>query len=578
MILNKEQAISKAKEWDHPLFDNATRAEVRQLLQAESDDLVDAFYCDLEFGTGGLRGKRGVGTNRINRYTVGMATQGLCNYLRKVFPEKPLRFAIAYDSRHQSPEFAATTAAVCAANGIQVFIFPELRPTPELSFAIRKLDCTAGVMITASHNPPEYNGYKAFWEDGAQVVAPHDQGIISEVRKIAQIDEVNWDGNRNLIHEISSEMDEQFLECALAQCLNKEGEMVDRSFPIVYTALHGTGATLIPTLLKKYGFEHVDLQEEQQIADGDFPTVDSPNPEEAEALTKALDLAEKVGAKIVLGTDPDGDRVGVAARDSSGKMNLLNGNETAALLVDYILSQKHDKDELRPSNYIVSTVVTSNLLLEIAKLYNVKSYVTLTGFKHIAHVIGDLEGKEEFLVGGEESYGYMIGDFVRDKDAVTSSLLISEMAAYYAGQGKTLFDQLETIHRQTHAYKEKLISIKREGIAGKEAINSIMEGFRNDPPTSFAGSELVYIDDLQNGTRKQMLSGQKMLLDIPKSNVIQLYLKDGSKISARPSGTEPKIKFYISVQEPVGESYEETMQLLLHRIKAITEELKVDQF
>lgn len=575
---NKERAITKAKEWDHPLFDDATREEVRNLLQAGSDDLVDSFYCDLEFGTGGLRGKRGVGTNRINRYTVGMATQGLCNYLKKAYPEKALRFAIAYDSRHQSPEFAATTAAVCAANGIEVFMFPELRPTPELSYAIRKLECTAGVMITASHNPPEYNGYKAFWEDGAQVVAPHDQGIISEVRKIAQIDEVKWEGDQKLIHEIPLELDEQFLECALAQCLNRDGSTVDRSYPIVFTALHGTGATLVPSVLEKYGFENVHLQKEQQIPDGDFPTVDSPNPEEAEALTKALELAEKVGAKIVLGTDPDADRVGVAARDNSGKMRLLNGNETAALLVDYILSQKHKNGELKSTNYIVSTVVTSNLLLEIANLYNVKSYVTLTGFKHIASVIGKLDGQEEFLVGGEESYGYMIGDFVRDKDAVTSSLLISEMAAFYAGQGKSLFDQLEVIHRQTHAYKEKLISIKKEGIAGKEAINSMMEGFRNDPPTSFAGSDMIYIDDLQNGTRKQMISGQEMELDIPKSNVIQLYLKDGSKISARPSGTEPKIKFYISVQEPVGESYEETMHLLHHRIDAIAEELKVDQF
>jgi phosphoglucomutase len=573
---NLANALEKAGTWDTAFFDQSTREEVRELIRLKGENLVDSFCSDLEFGTGGLRGKRGVGTNRINKYTIGMATQGLCNYLLKSNTDTPLKFAIAYDSRHQSPELAMITAEVCAANGIQVFLFNELRPTPELSYAIRTLKCSGGVMVTASHNPPEYNGYKAFWSDGAQVVAPHDQGIIAEVRKIQQIDEVKWTGNSHLIQNMPAEMDDLFIEKSLEQCLSRNEPTMDFSMPIVYTALHGTGATLIPNVLSKYGFTNTFVVKEQHAPDGNFSTVKSPNPEEAEALKMALALAEKVNANLVLGTDPDADRVGVAARDNQGNLRLLNGNETGALLVDYVLSRKDEAGLLKDNDFIVSTVVTSELIREIAQYYGVKDFVTLTGFKHIASVIGELEGKERFLVGGEESYGYMIGDFVRDKDAVTSCLIIAEMAAWHHSQGKTLYDQLELIHSRHQAYLEHLISIKKEGISGQKAIQDMMHNLRSNPPKSIAGSDLIYIDDLKTGVRKQLISGQEMKLDIPKSNVIQMHLSDGSKISARPSGTEPKIKFYISVQEKVEGSYELLMEKLSDRIAAIAVELNVN--
>ncbi len=547
------EIISKANKWLTESIDLDTRQEIQRLISNDPEMLTECFYTDLEFGTGGMRGKMGVGTNRINRYTIGQATQGLSNYLKKQFPDSDdLSVAIAHDSRNNSSFFAKVTADVLSANGIKAYLFSELRPTPELSFAVRELKANAGIVVTASHNPKEYNGYKVYWEDGAQVVAPHDIGIIEEVRSINSVDEINFKTNESLIESIDQEIDQKYLE--RVQSLAVDAFMEEkRNLKIVFTALHGAGITMVPQVLKNAGFENVILEESQAVPSGDFPTVESPNPEERSALRKAMELAEMTNSDLVLGTDPDADRVGMVARDSKGELTLINGNQACALIVYYRLEQLQASGGIPSNGFIAKTVVTSDLLRNMAEHYGVELYETLTGFKFIAGVIREQEGKKVFLGGGEESYGYLVGDFVRDKDAVISSLVLSECAAWAASKGKTLVDILDEIYLKFGHFRERLISVVREGMRGKEEIKNMMEGFRINPPTELIGSRVVKMTDILNGTTSDMISGATTKLNLPSSNVMQFTLENGLKFTARPSGTEPKIKFYFSVNMKVND-------------------------
>ncbi|MGE7775092.1 phospho-sugar mutase [Chitinophaga sp. NPDC101104] len=540
--------LSKAEQWLHGGYDADTVSTVEKLIKENPDEITDAFYRNLEFGTGGLRGIMGVGTNRMNKYTVGMATQGFANYLNQSFPEG-VKIAIAHDSRNNSRFFAEVAANVMAANGIKVYLFESLRPTPELSFAIRHLGCQGGIVLTASHNPREYNGYKAYWNDGAQLVPPHDKNVITEVEKISGIGEVKWTGWEQNITLIGKEIDEAYLDMLKSLSVYPEIVAKQHDLKIVYTPIHGTGITLVPEILQRFGFTNVHIVEEQAKPDGNFPTVVYPNPEESEAMSIGLKKAAAIDADILLGTDPDSDRVGIAVKDHTGKWILLNGNQTAVLLFNYIVEARKRKGLSKPNDYICKTIVTSDLIDVFAASNQINCYNTLTGFKWIADLIRRKEGSENFVCGGEESYGYMIGDNVRDKDAIASVAMICEMAAYAKNEGRSLYEQLIDIYLRYGFYKESLISITKKGMKGAEEIAAMMTRYRENPPAVINGSKVVKIFDYQLQHVTTLASGEKTPLDLPKSNVLQFLLEDGSRISARPSGTEPKIKFYFSVHE-----------------------------
>lgn len=574
------EATTKAKidTWLNGPYDEETKAEIKRYLDAnETETLGDAFYRDLEFGTGGLRGIMGVGSNRMNKYTLGAATQGLSNYLRKSFPGEQIKVAIAHDSRNNSPEFARIVANVFSANDIKVYFFESLRPTPELSFTIRHLGCHSGVVLTASHNPKEYNGYKAYWNDGGQVVAPHDKNIIAEVNAITSIEEVKFKPKEENIEVIGKEIDEAYLERVVGLAVNKEAIARQHDLKIVYSPLHGTGITLVPELLKRLGFTNVTVVEEQATPDGNFPTVVYPNPEEKEAMSLALKKAREIDADLVLATDPDADRVGIAVKNLKGEFVLLNGNQTGSLLVYYLIKAWNDAGKLTGKEFIAYTIVTTDLIGQVADHYGVKNYKTLTGFKYIAEVIRNLEGKEQFIGGGEESYGYLVGDFVRDKDAVASCGMIAEMAAAAKDQGKSLYQLMVSMYQQFRFYKEDLISLTKKGQRGQQEIAEMMQELRQNPPKTINGSPVVEIRDYKAGTIQRPATGQVETFDMERSNVLQFITEDGSKISARPSGTEPKIKFYFSVNAelPSEADFDRVDQQLTERIQQIIADMKL---
>ncbi|TAG58649.1 MAG: phospho-sugar mutase [Cytophagales bacterium] len=541
---------TKVNHWLKGVYDEATKAEINQLLKEEKfTELTDSFYKDLEFGTGGLRGLMGIGSNKMNKYTVGAATQGIFNYLQKSFPNEQIKVAIACDSRNNSPLFAQITADVFAANGAKVFLFKELRPTPELSFAIRHLGCHSGVVITASHNPKEYNGYKAYWNDGAQMLSPHDTNSILEVQKITSVAEIKFSGNASNISIIGEEIDNEYLEKITSLSISKEAIKRQKDLKIVFTPLHGSGITLVPQLLQKFGFENVNIVKAQEKPDGNFPTTPSPNPEEKAALAMAVANAKEIDADLVLATDPDADRVGIAIKDLKGEWVLVNGNQTGSLLIYYMLNAWKEAGKIDGKQFICKTIVSSYIMDAIAKKFGVKCYNVLTGFKYIGEIIRKTEGKEKFIVGGEESYGYLVGDFSRDKDAVASCAFIAEMAAYAKDKGRTLYELLIDMYVEFGFYKEKLKSITKPGKSGQDEIKAMMVGFRNNPPKILAHSKVVKLMDYENSVEINLLNGVKSDILLPKSDVLQFLTEDGSLVSARPSGTEPKIKFYFSVNE-----------------------------
>ena len=547
------EIIERARVWLSDKYDAETRKQVQELIDNNPDELLESFYKNLEFGTGGLRGIMGIGTNRMNTYTVAMATQGFANYIKLMFPniEQP-QIAIAYDCRNNSPEFAKTAAEVMSANGIKVFIFNSLRPTPELSFAIRELKCQAGIVITASHNPKEYNGYKAYWEDGGQLVSPHDKNVIGEVEKITDFSMVNFNANNDLIEYLDEKFDEIYINKILDLSLSPETIEKQQDLVFVYTPIHGTGGQIIPKLFSKAGFKNVHCVEEQMIVDGNFPTVVSPNPEEKAALTLAIEKAKKVNADVVLATDPDADRVGIAVKDENGEFVLLNGNQTAALLTYYLLTRWNELGKLSGKEYIVKTIVTTELLFDMANKYNVEKFDVLTGFKFIADKI--LNNPEmTFIGGGEESYGFLIGDFVRDKDANSACFMIAEIAAWAAEQNKTLYQILKEIYKEFGFYKEGLLSLTKKGISGSEEIKNMMYRFRNETPKEILGSKIIEIKDYKTSICKDVISGTETIIDLPKSDVLQFFTEDGTKISIRPSGTEPKIKFYFGIKAKLND-------------------------
>lgn len=566
----------KAEKWLSGDYDDVTKEEIRRMMKDDRKGLVESFYKNLEFGTGGLRGIMGVGTNRMNAYTVAMATQGLANYIKLQFGDEKLKVAIAYDSRNNSAEFADITARVFAANGFTVYLFDSLRPTPELSFAVRQLGCQSGVVITASHNPKEYNGYKAYWNDGAQVTAPHDTNIIGEVNKIESLDQVKWTGGEENIVRIGKDLDRIYMDRLRTLMLSPEAVARHADLKIVYTPLHGTGGVLVPEFLREVGFRNVTVVPEQAVPDGNFPTVKSPNPEEQSALQMAIDLAVKEGAELVLATDPDADRVGIAVRNEKGEFVLLNGNQTAAILTYYLLTRWKELGKLDGKEFIVKTIVTSELLARIAESFGVPYYNVLTGFKFIAEVIRREEGKTRFIGGGEESYGFLVGDFVRDKDAVISCAMIAEAAAWAKEQqGLSLYALLKKIYVQYGFYKESLLSITKQGKDGQEAIRQMMTDLRANPPKSIQGSLVVEVRDYQEQVTHDLKTGTTLPIELPKSNVLQFLTEDGTIVSARPSGTEPKIKFYFGVRGDLCcvEKYDEVDRQLTEKIEAIKREL-----
>ncbi|HDZ42264.1 MAG TPA: phospho-sugar mutase [Bacteroidetes bacterium] len=570
-----ETIYQRAQLWTSSEYDEETRKEVMQMMENDEIKLIDSFYKDLEFGTGGLRGIMGPGTNRMNRYTVGMATQGMANYLVKNFPGKDISVAIAHDCRNNSRQFSEITAGIFSANGLKVYLFESLRPTPELSFAIRQLGCQSGVIITASHNPPEYNGYKAYWEDGGQVTAPHDRNIIEEVRKINTVSEIKFDGPAANIISIGKDIDELFINTIKKISLNRQCIQEKNDIGIVYTPIHGTGVKIIPATLREFGFTNIINVPEQDVIDGNFPTVTSPNPEEPAAFKMALEKAAEHGADIAMATDPDGDRIGVAVKNRSGEFVVLNGNQTGAILTWYIISQMKEKKMLTGKEYIIKTVVTSDLLDRIAEKNNVECYNVLTGFKYFASLMGKLGTGKKYIGGGEESFGYLPGDYVRDKDAVGSCALVAEVAAFMACRGKTLFDTLIDIYYEYGLFREKLVNIVRKGKEGAEEINRIMSNFRKKPPAEINNTEVVKIIDYQIGTMKDLKADTVQSIDFEKSNVLQFLLVDGTKISMRPSGTEPKIKFYFSVNDRLENKsdYEKKEADLDARIEGLVKEM-----
>lgn len=574
----KEVILEKANVWLNGNFDEATKAMVKKMMTENEQELAESFYKNLEFGTGGLRGIMGVGTNRINKYTIGMCTQGFANYLIKTYPKTNISVAIAHDCRNNSRFFAETTANVFAANGIKVYLFEGLRPTPELSFAIRLLGCQAGVVCTASHNPKEYNGYKAYWNDGGQLVPPHDKNVITEVEKIGSVDDVKWTGGEKNISILGKEMDEAYMEMVKSLSVYPEIIAKQHDLKIVYTPIHGTGITLMPQVLKKFGFTNVHVVEEQSNISGDFPTVVYPNPEESEAMSIGLKKAQELDADILLGTDPDSDRVGIGVKDKTGNWVLLNGNETAVLAFNYMIEARIAKGIARPNDMVVKTIVTTELIDEIARQNNIACYNVLTGFKWIAELIKAKEGKENYIIGGEESYGLMIGDKIRDKDAVSAVALICEMAAYEKEKGRTLFEKLIDLSVQYGCFKEHLISITKKGMDGQQQIATMMASYRNNPPAVIADSKVVELLDYELKKGKNLFTEESWDIDLPRSNVLQFVLADGSKISARPSGTEPKIKFYFSVNDKLknAESFDEVTNSLTQKIAKIIEDMKLN--
>ena len=570
--------LSRANQWLDGNYDAETKDAIRYLIERDTDELTDAFYRDLEFGTGGLRGVMGAGTNRMNKYTVGMATQGLANYLLMMFPGlNEIKIAIAHDSRNNSRFFAQIAANVLSANGCTVFLFDDLRPTPELSFSIRHLGCQSGIVITASHNPKEYNGYKVYWDDGGQLVPPHDKNAINEVQKITSVDKVKWEGVHDRIISIGKEIDAVYLQKIKGLSLSPEAIEKHKDLKIVYTPIHGSGVNLVPQSLKNFGFQNVSTVQAQCIPDGNFPTVKSPNPEEHAAMSMAIEQAQELDADLVLATDPDADRVGVAIRDNHNQFILLNGNQTASLLIYYLLNQWNAKGKIKGKEFIVKTIVTSELLKNIADQYKVACFDVLTGFKYIAEIIRKHEGELTFIGGGEESYGYLVGDFVRDKDAVISCSMIAETAAWAASQGITLYELLLTIYHQFGFYKESLLSVTKKGKAGAEEIQQMMLGYRTTPPVKIHNIDVVMIKDYLKGTETNLEKGYEQPLGLPKADVIQFFLADGSKITVRPSGTEPKIKFYFGAKGELKDKHQfaETDALLDEKLKGIIASMKL---
>ncbi len=568
-----EDILKKAQEWLSDTFDNDTQNEIKDLINSKSKDLDDRFYKNTEFGTGGMRGIMGAGTNRINKYTIGKATQGLSNHLHRSYPNKDIKVAIAYDCRHNSKAFAKIVADVLTANKIKVFLFEDLRPTPELSFAVNYLNCHAGIVLTASHNPPEYNGYKVYWTDGGQIVPPQDKDIITEVNNL-EFSDINFNNNDDLITYIGDDIDEAFWQASIKNgTFDIKGR---KDISIVFTSLHGTSIKLIPEVLKRAGYTNVHIVEDQAEPNGDFPTVKSPNPEEPAALKMAVDLANEVNADIVIGTDPDSDRLGIAVRDLDGNMILLNGNQTMSVMTDFLINQWKNKGKLNGKQFIGSTIVSTNLVNDIAASYGVETKVGLTGFKWIAKMIKDFS-KLDFIGGGEESFGYMVGDFVRDKDAVTSTLLACEIVANAKSKGSSFYKELLNIHLKHGFYKEFLISLVKKGKDGAQEIKQIMSDFRNNPLTEIDGEKVEFLNDYQTSVRKNLLTGEVSKIDIPKSNVLIYETINKTKVACRPSGTEPKIKFYISVVDTVKslENIKQTEQLLDQKIKRITKQLGI---
>jgi phosphoglucomutase len=564
-------------EWLNGNYDQQTKNEIQELIDKDaSTELTDAFYRSLEFGTGGLRGIMGAGSNRINKYTIGTATQGLSNYLLKKYPGEQIKVAIAHDSRNNSDYFAGIAADVFSANGIHVYFFKALRPTPELSFAIRELGCRSGVMLTASHNPKEYNGYKAYGADGGQFTSPDDTMVMDEVAAISSIDEVKFDRVDSSVELIGEDIDQLYLDKITALSVSPEAIARQKDLKIVYSPIHGTGITLVPKALAQFGFTNLTLVEEQSTPDGNFPTVVYPNPEEKEALTLALNKAKEIDADLVLATDPDADRVGIAVKNNEGEFVLLNGNQTGSLLINYLLTAWEEKGKLDGDQYIVKTIVTSNLIEEIAKAKNVTYYNTLTGFKYIGQLITSLQGKKTFIGGGEESYGYLIGELVRDKDAIISCAFIAEMTAFYKDKGSSLYDALLDMYVEYGLYKEELVSLTKKGKTGAEEIKAMMEKFRNNPPVTLGGSKVSLLKDYELGVETDLLTNVKTKLDFPKSDVLQFITEDGSIVSARPSGTEPKIKFYCSVNAPLADkaAFAAEDKALGDKIKSLMEDLQ----
>lgn len=567
---------AKISNWLTGNFDPETKEAISRLQQENPTELADAFYRNLEFGTGGLRGLMGVGTNRMNKYTVGMATQGYANYLKQCFPGE-VSVAIAHDSRNNSRFFAETTANVFAANGIRVYLFEALRPTPELSFAIRHLRCQGGVVCTASHNPKEYNGYKAYWDDGSQLVPPHDKNVIREVDKIASVDDVKWSGGEANITLIGKELDQAYMDMVKSLSVYPEVIAKHKDLKIVYTPIHGTGITVLPDVLRRFGFENIHIVEEQMVPDGNFPTVEYPNPEESEAMSYGLKLAEKLDADILSGTDPDADRIAIGVKNSDGKWVLMNGNQTAVLAFNYLMEARRAKGIAKPNDMVITTIVTTPMIDAIAKGNGVNCYRVLTGFKWIAEMIRQKEGKENYIIGGEESFGLMIGDQIRDKDGISAVALLCEMAAYEKEKGRSLYEKMIDLYVQYGYYKEHLISITKKGMDGQQQIAAMMESYRNNPPKQINGSPVVQLLDYELQKGSDPSTGREWKIELPKSNVLQFILADGTSISARPSGTEPKIKFYFSVNTVLenAAAFEAKSRELDGKIKAVIADMKL---
>ncbi|MEO0528322.1 MAG: phospho-sugar mutase [Bacteroidota bacterium] len=573
MEISSDSILATAKTWLNDFFDAGTKKEVNDLIENNTEELKDRFYKNLEFGTGGMRGIMGVGTNRINKYTLGKNTQGLSNYLRKKYTGEAIKVVIAYDCRHNSDTLAKTVADVFSANGIKVYLFSELRTTPELSFAVKHLNCHAGIVLTASHNPPEYNGYKVYWTDGGQIVPPEDGEIISEINTL-QFQDINFDANESLVHFIDKEVDEAFIKASVKNgSFNAKGK---DNFKIVFTSLHGTSITAIPEVLRRAGYTHVDIIEEQAKPDGNFPTVVSPNPEEPEALSLAIKRAEEIGADMVIGTDPDSDRLGIAVRNLEGEMELLNGNQTMILMTKFLLDRRKEKG-MNGNEYIASTIVSTPMMEALAEAYSVDCKISLTGFKWIAKMIKDFPD-EDFVGGGEESFGFMVGDFVRDKDAVTSTLLACEIGANAKANGSSFYKDLIDCYVSYGCYKEKLVSLTKKGMSGAAEIKQMMVDFRENPVKTIDGSRVLWIDDYNASLSKNVITGEEKAIDIPKSNVLIYTTEDGTRMAARPSGTEPKIKFYFSINAPLENSqdFKSMERQLDEKIDRMLTELKLN--
>ena len=575
MIHIEPAILKRINTWLTPSFDADTQKLIKESIANNPADIQESFYKDLEFGTGGMRGVMGVGTNRINKYTLGKSTQGLSDYLHKQFPNETPKAVIAYDCRHNSKTLAKVVADVFSANGIEVYLFEDLRATPELSFAVKHLNCHCGIVLTASHNPPEYNGYKVYWKDGGQLVPPHDGAVISMINQIDYAN-VKFEANNNLIHFIGKEIDDAFIDASVKNgCVGATQNAKD-NLKIVFTSLHGTSITAVPETLKRAGYKNVSIVKEQEVPDGGFPTVKSPNPEEPAALKMALELAEKEGADIVIGTDPDCDRLGVAVRNSDGNLQLLNGNQTMVMMVDFLLKQWKAEGKIKGKEFIATTIVSTPMLTKLADAYNVDNKIVLTGFKWIAKLIVDYP-ELAFIGGGEESFGFMVGDFVRDKDAVTSTLLACEIAAITKSNGSSFFDELVKLYVEHGFYKEKLVSLTKKGIEGAQEIKQMMIDARENPLKVINGSKVLKIEDYDLSIAKNMQTGKESKIDVPKSNVIIYYTEDGSQVALRPSGTEPKIKFYVSVNAPLKSvnDFKETESMLDAKADAILKDMKL---